>query len=89
MATLIAICTWDSQRSDTEAPRQQKLYWNAENNLTQRNYNENNSGWHEVGIIHQPYSEKHRACFFDKELPNEIKNDVRNNVIIHGTIWRL
>ena len=89
MATLIAICSWNSQRSDTEAPRYQRLYMNAENNLTQRDYNENKGGWHEVGIIHQPYDAERRTCFFDKELSSEIKNEVRDNVIIHGTTWRL
>lgn len=89
MATIIAICSWDSQRSDTEPPRQQKLWYNPENNLTQRDYNENNLGWKEVGMITQPYNAQRRACFLDKDLPEIVKHHVKSGVILHGEIWRL
>jgi hypothetical protein len=88
MATLIAICSWDSQSSNTAKPRQQRFFLNPNNNLTQRDYNQDNRGWQEVGNIIQPYS-SNRTCFLGKEIPKDIADDIRNNEVTHGTIWRL
>jgi len=87
MPSFIAICSWDSQRSDTEAPRQQRIYKHTERFKFQRDYNESPQEWKEVGIIQQPYS-NNRAVFLDKDLPKDIAECIRNSVVFHGTMWR-